>query len=627
MHVHGFRMHLLERGKLIYRAYDPVPGFRWCIDYRIRVLCHVPKLDIACGKPSPRPPPAAPGADHLTAFLQDSDERRRILPERLQLRRGHRQFDWGGAQMACEDIRVCRVDDSVLGRPVEEVLRAPHEVLIDWEIVRNEHRERLFALASGPPRLLPGWRNGARVAHNQAHVQRADVDSQLQSVGAYHTEQFSREQLPLNLPPLAGQIPAAVGLDLACQRRGLPSQALHCVLVDQLGYDPSAHKSDSRYSQHDELHQKTLRLAVRASPLHAPVKPRGVPEHELAGAARRAVVVDDLHRLSAYARSQLARVCDSRGAADECGIRPVVSAHPPEAPDYIGHVGTENAPIGVYFIYNHVPQAGEEPSPAWMGRQYALVEHVGIGENDIGLLPQLPTRGVGSIAIVSARPHRQERLQFPNSRQTSLLVLGQGFGRKDVQRRGFRIPHQRFDDGDVVAERLAAGCGGDDDDVAPLSGQLHSFCLVSVERRYPYAPQRPPEGGGYRRIHLAVTGLPRRNGLYVHSLATILIAGHEWVDEPRDVQAPVPRFPRFPSIPGNRRGPGPDPRRRAAACSTLLLACMVRLHSTEFLHVQYRPHGRRRTTLRCALGTVHGAPWGETLDGSVLSLSYLRAGM
>ena len=47
----------------------------------------------------------------------------------------------GGAQVAGEDIRVCRIDDCVLGRPLEEVLRVPHQVLVDREVVRNEDRK------------------------------------------------------------------------------------------------------------------------------------------------------------------------------------------------------------------------------------------------------------------------------------------------------------------------------------------------------------------------------------------------------------------------------------------------------------------------------------------------------
>ncbi len=42
------------------------------------------------------------------------------------------------------------------------------------------------------------------------------------------------------------------------------------------------------------------------------------------------------------------------------------------------------------------------------------------------------------------------------------LVLGQGFGREEIERAGRRVAEQGVKDGQVVAERLAAGRGGDD---------------------------------------------------------------------------------------------------------------------------------------------------------------------
>ena len=64
--------------------------------------------------------------------------------------------------------------------------------------------------APGPARLLPGRRDGARVAGQQRSAHAADVDAQLQGIGRHHRAHLAGTQAALDLPPLAGQVAAAV---------------------------------------------------------------------------------------------------------------------------------------------------------------------------------------------------------------------------------------------------------------------------------------------------------------------------------------------------------------------------------------------------------------------------------
>ena len=62
------------------------------------------------------------------------------------------------------------------------------------------------------------------------------------------------------------------------------------------------------------------------------------------------------------------------------------------------------------------------------------------------------------------------------------LVLGEGFGWEEVERPGGWVGEKIVDDGQVVAERLAAGGWGDHDDVFATACGMPAGGLVAVER-------------------------------------------------------------------------------------------------------------------------------------------------
>ena len=73
-----------------------------------------------------------------------------------------------------------------------------------------------------------------------------------------------------------------------------------------------------------------------------------------------------------------------------------------------------------------------------MVRQYAAVQHVGIGKNNMALLTD-GFSGVGrSIAVISENAERLSHL-FPNVLELGKLILSQRLRGKDVQCAGVRI--------------------------------------------------------------------------------------------------------------------------------------------------------------------------------------------
>ena len=114
------------------------------------------------------------------------------------------------------------------------------------------------------------------------------------------------------------------------------------------------------------------------------------------------------------------------------------------------------------------------------------------------------------------------------------MVLGKGLGGEEIERAGFGILRQRVEDGEVVAECLAAGGGGGDDDVfAPgyffpgfelMGVELAdaSFCKDRLERRAYVGGDRAGIGltrglaaqGRDRRVGLSGPGFELREGFF-----------------------------------------------------------------------------------------------------------------
>ncbi len=117
-----------------------------------------------------------------------------------------------------------------------------------------------------------------------------------------------------------------------------------------------------------------------------------------------------------------------------------------------------------------------------MVRQDAAVQHVGIGQHDVGALADGAAGILRRVAIVGERAdlgaHRvHRRLEFVQ------LILGQRLGGKQVKGAGVGIFNQALENRQVVAKRLAAGSRSDHHDVLAFQAQLERLRLVRIQAR------------------------------------------------------------------------------------------------------------------------------------------------
>ncbi len=142
----------------------------------------------------------------------------------------------------------------------------------------------------------------------------------------------------------------------------------------------------------------------------------------------------------------------------------------------------EHAPVDVHLVNHHILQVGEELRPAGVVRQDAGVQHVRVGDDDPGILAHFGPGGLRCVAVVGA--HRDVlviRQQAVEGFQFGLLVLGQRFGREQVQRPAFRQAHQAVEHRQVVGQGLAAGRPGHQGDVLALPGVRPYVGLMAVQ--------------------------------------------------------------------------------------------------------------------------------------------------
>ena len=71
------------------------------------------------------------------------------------------------------------------------------------------------------------------------------------------------------------------------------------------------------------------------------------------------------------------------------------------------------------------------------------------------------------------------------TRQAFELVLGQGLGRKEIERGRTGIGEQTLQHRHVIAQALAAGGAGDDHGIEATAERLDGLHLVGVEARKP----------------------------------------------------------------------------------------------------------------------------------------------
>ena len=102
--------------------------------------------------------------------------------------------------------------------------------------------------------------------------------------------------------------------------------------------------------------------------------------------ARRTVVVDQVDWFFDQSFRQFLWIANGRRGKDELRPGPIKVCNPLESANDVGNVRAEDTAIGVGFINDDISQAGKEVAPVGVMRQDTCMQHVGIGQNDTGIL-------------------------------------------------------------------------------------------------------------------------------------------------------------------------------------------------------------------------------------------------
>ena len=154
-----------------------------------------------------------------------------------------RQLERRRPEVGEQDVEVVRVRARLLGRALEQELGVVDDVLVDRGAGRDEDRDARARPPAGPPELLPGRGDRARVAGQDRHVEPADVDAELERVGGDDAEDLAVAQPALDRPALGRQVAAAIAADAAARPAAL-AQRLAQPGQQQLDRDPRAPEHD-----------------------------------------------------------------------------------------------------------------------------------------------------------------------------------------------------------------------------------------------------------------------------------------------------------------------------------------------------------------------------------------------
>ena len=114
-----------------------------------------------------------------------------------------------------------------------------------------------------------------------------------------------------------------------------------------------------------------------------------------------------------------------------------------------------------------------------MMRQNSGMQHIGIGNYDMSLLPYGLARLVRCVAVIGERfdvglQIRNETVNFMH------LILSQSLCGKQIQRARFGLIQNTLQHRQIVAKRLPAGCGSDEYDILTVADKTNCLSLMPV---------------------------------------------------------------------------------------------------------------------------------------------------
>ena len=143
-----------------------------------------------------------------------------------------------------------------------------------------------------------------------------------------------------------------------------------------------------------------------------------------------------------------------------------------------------------------------------MVRQDPGVQHVRVGQDDIGPLPDGPPRVLRRVPIISERAQVGPHL-LDDPVQFFQLIFRERLGREQVHRPRARFRREPVQHRQVITKRFPARRRRDDHDVRARGDAFIRFRLMRIRPRNAARPQHVPQLRIQRRRKLAVLGRAR----------------------------------------------------------------------------------------------------------------------
>jgi len=181
------------------------------------------------------------------------------------------------------------------------------------------------------------------------------------------------------------------------------------------------------------------------------------------------------------------------------------------------------------LVHHDVLQVGEEKAEAVAAvvRKKGGVEHLGVGEDDVGAAPDAAPLGGGGVPVVDSRLEAGRAEVFQERNEAPELVARQRLGGVQEDRPGRRVHQDLLQDREQKAEGLAAGRGRCDDDVFAVHGPVEHLPLVGIDHADPAALKEGAQFGQHSVREGSVHRFPLRDHPLVDNLLPVLFhAGH-----------------------------------------------------------------------------------------------------
>ena len=485
------------------------------------------------------PVPGVGPAPQQTRLRERAHQVERAGGEVGQLAGPQRQLLGGGAQVRAEHVGVGGVEDRRLHRLAEESLGVVDEVGVERVVAGDQHPQGVLGAAAGTTQLLPQAGAGAGEPGHQHRVETAHVDAELEGVGGGQPQQLAAAQRLLEGAPLLGQVAAAVGGHAPCQRRVDLGEQRGGGEGDVLDPAPGAHEGKGADAVEHQVGQQVGGLGGRRAPgggtvLAGEAGERRLPERERHLAARGAVVDHGQHLEPREPVGGLLGGGHRGRGEHERGVGAVGGADAPQPSQHVGDVRPEHTAVVVALVDHDVAQRAQERRPAVVAGQHRAVQHVGVGEDVLGVVARPVALLVAAVAVVGGDPDVE-----PERADGGHLVVGQRLGGREVEDGGaapLPLAPRGADGGEgrqLVGQGLAGRGAGGEDHVPPGPGRLGRLDLVLPGTLDPGAgeggdhvvgrPGRPVGVGGRAgRQHLDVRdplGAPWRGGQPVETVA------------------------------------------------------------------------------------------------------------